>query len=72
MGLLFKKTPSTRVTPAKTESFQCSDAYITTDGIVCRIIVAYRLHPKHKSNAIRSNVFFPELPDGVSKHILTI
>ena len=60
LGLLFKKTLPVKITLIITKSFQCLDACITSDGIIFRIIVVYRLHPKHKTNGINSNVFLNE------------
>ena len=64
------QTLSVRITLVITKSFECLDAYITSDGIIFRIMVVYGLHPKHKKNGINSKLFFTEFADLISKHIL--
>jgi len=70
VGLLFRKALSMKVTPVKVKSFECMDACITTGGVILRIIVVYRLHPKFRKNGINSNLFVEEFADLLSKQIL--
>ena len=60
LGLLFEKTLSVKITPLKAKSFECMDADVTPRRATFRIIVVYRLHPKHKKNGISNSLFVEE------------
>lgn len=64
------QTLSVKTTPVKTKSFECMDACVTSGGVTLRMLVVYRLHPKHKKNGINNGLFFEEFDDILSKHIV--